>query len=89
MKIRRHNRYEYSPIIERKPFEWPNGKRLAFYVALNVEDFSFGEGLGHTPTTLGPLQIHAILLGATTVFEWAFGEFSVSWTDSNFHCAIC
>lgn len=54
MKIRRHNRYEYSPIIERKPFEWPGGKRLAFYVALNVEDFSFGEGLGHTPTSLGP-----------------------------------
>jgi len=54
MKIRRHNRYEYSPIIERKPFDWPNGKRLAFYVALNVEDFSFGEGLGHTPTMLGP-----------------------------------
>ena len=54
MKIRRHNRYEYSPIMERKPFEWPGGKRLAFYVALNVEDFSFGEGLGHTPTSLGP-----------------------------------
>jgi peptidoglycan/xylan/chitin deacetylase (PgdA/CDA1 family) len=54
MKIRHHNRYEYSPIIERKPFNWPDGKRLAFYVALNVEDFSFGEGLGHTPTTLGP-----------------------------------
>ena len=23
-------------------------------MALNVEDFSFGEGLGHTPTALGP-----------------------------------
>jgi peptidoglycan/xylan/chitin deacetylase (PgdA/CDA1 family) len=54
MKMQRHNRYEYSPIVERKPFEWPGGKRLAFYVALNVEDFSFGEGLGHTPTALGP-----------------------------------
>src|SRR5690606_6598938 len=29
-------------------------KRLAFYVALNIENFSFGEGLGHTPTSLGP-----------------------------------
>jgi peptidoglycan/xylan/chitin deacetylase (PgdA/CDA1 family) len=27
---------------------------LAFYVALNIENFSFGEGLGHTPTSLGP-----------------------------------
>ena len=24
------------------------------YVALNIERFSFGEGLGHTPTALGP-----------------------------------
>jgi allantoinase len=54
MKMQRHNRYEYSPIIERKPFDWPDGKKLAFYVALNVEDFSFGGGLGHTPTSLGP-----------------------------------
>lgn len=54
MKIQHHNRYDYSPIIERKPYRWPDGKRLAFYVALNVEDFSFGEGLGHTPTALGP-----------------------------------
>jgi len=54
MKIQPHNRYEYSPIVERKSFSWPEGKRLAFYVALNVEDFSFGEGLGHTPTALGP-----------------------------------
>jgi allantoinase len=54
MKMQRHNRYEYSPIIERKPFDWPDGKRLAFYLALNIEDFSFGGGLGHTPTALGP-----------------------------------
>ena len=52
--MRHHGRYDYSPITERPPFSWPEGKRLAFYVALNVEDFSFGEGLGHTPTALGP-----------------------------------
>ena len=54
MEIRHHQRYEYSPIIERPSFDWPQGKRLAFYVALNVENFSFGEGFGHTPTALGP-----------------------------------
>ena len=53
-KLKRHNRYSYSPIFERPNFDWPNGKRVAFYVALNVENFSFGEGLGHTPTALGP-----------------------------------
>lgn len=54
MKLRHHNRYGYSPIIERPQFTWPGGRRLAFYVALNIEHFSFGEGLGHTPTALGP-----------------------------------
>jgi allantoinase len=54
MQIKNHDRYDYSPIDERPQFQWPNGKRLAFYVALNVENFSFGEGLGHTPTALGP-----------------------------------
>ncbi len=52
--MKHHNRYDYSPIPKRPAFDWPGGKRLAFYVALNVEDFSFGEGLGHTPTSLGP-----------------------------------
>lgn len=54
MPIKRHGRYDYSPINERPQFQWPGGKKLAFYVALNVENFSFGEGLGHTPTALGP-----------------------------------
>ncbi|HXF34790.1 MAG TPA: polysaccharide deacetylase family protein [Candidatus Acidoferrales bacterium] len=54
MRIEHHERYGYSPITERPDFSWPNGARLAFYVALNVEHFSFGGGLGHTPTSLGP-----------------------------------
>ncbi len=54
MQLKQHNRYDYVPITERPDFSWPEGKRLAFYVALNVEHFSFGEGFGHTPTALGP-----------------------------------
>jgi peptidoglycan/xylan/chitin deacetylase (PgdA/CDA1 family) len=54
MRIKQHDRYDYSPIHQRPQFEWPDGKRLALYIALNVENFSFGEGLGHTPTALGP-----------------------------------
>ena len=53
MEIRQHGRYEYSPICNRPGYEWPDGKKLAFYIALNIEHFSFGEGLGHTPTNLG------------------------------------
>lgn len=52
--MKHHDRYDYAPIVERPDFDWPDGKRVAFYVALNVEHFSFGEGLGHTPTALGP-----------------------------------
>lgn len=56
MKLKKHNRYDFSPITERQDFTWPGGKRLAFYVALNVEHFSFGEGIGltATPGTPGP-----------------------------------
>lgn len=54
MEMQHHGRYDYSPIIERPDFNWPDGKRLAFYLALNVENFSFGGALGHTPTSLGP-----------------------------------
>lgn len=53
MKLNHHGRYDYSPIHERPDYHWPDGKRLAVYVALNIEHFSFGEGLGHTPTNPG------------------------------------
>jgi allantoinase len=54
MQLPHHDRYAYSPIIERPDFSWPGGKRLAFYLALNVEHFAFGGKHGHTPTSLGP-----------------------------------
>ncbi|MVO83587.1 polysaccharide deacetylase family protein [Streptomyces sp. p1417] len=31
--------YDYSPIVGREPIRWPEGKRVAFYVGLNVEHF--------------------------------------------------
>ncbi|PPJ15249.1 polysaccharide deacetylase [Nocardia nova] len=31
--------YDYSPITEREPIHWPDGKRVAFYVGLNIEHF--------------------------------------------------
>ncbi|MDQ1623179.1 MAG: allantoinase [Actinomycetota bacterium] len=35
--------YDYSPIVERPPLDWPNGKRVAFYVGLNIEHFHLGK----------------------------------------------
>lgn len=44
--VKTHGRYEYSNITRRPDYTWPNGKRLAVYVALNIEQFSYGEGKG-------------------------------------------
>jgi peptidoglycan/xylan/chitin deacetylase (PgdA/CDA1 family) len=44
--LRGHGRYSYSAITNRPDYHWPNGARLAAYIALNLEHFSFGEGLG-------------------------------------------
>jgi len=48
MKAKTHDRYRYSAIVDRPSYDWPGGKRLAVYLALNLETFAFGEGLGAT-----------------------------------------
>jgi len=37
MDLADHDRYEYSALIEHPNFDRPGGKRLAFYLAVNVE----------------------------------------------------
>ncbi|MBN3803932.1 polysaccharide deacetylase family protein [Paraburkholderia sp. Ac-20336] len=51
MQLPHHNRYSYSPIVERQNYSWPEGKRLAFYIGLNIEHFAFGTGLSHSLST--------------------------------------
>src|SRR5262245_46136329 len=46
MRLRTHDRYGYVPLRGRANYTWPNGRRLAVYFALNLEHFSYGEGLG-------------------------------------------
>jgi allantoinase len=41
-----HGRYSYSPITDRPDFSWPEGRRLAVYLAINVEWFNFDEAGG-------------------------------------------
>ena len=43
--MRTHGRYPYCPIVERRAGTWPNGQGLAVYVALNLEQYAWGEGL--------------------------------------------
>ncbi len=45
-KLRDHGRFSYSAITGRPDFSWPESRRLAVYLALNLEHFAFGEGLG-------------------------------------------
>ncbi len=44
--VQTHGRYDYSPIVGRGDYDWPEGKRLAVYIAINIEQFSYGEGKG-------------------------------------------
>ncbi len=43
--LRTHGRYDYAPIVGRPKGRWPNGQGLAVYVALNLEQYAWGEGL--------------------------------------------
>ena len=63
MSIQTHTRYRYSSIINRPVYNWPNSTRLAVYVALNIEQFSFGEGKG--AAIAPPDQAHS-----HSVYSW-------------------
>jgi len=54
--VPRHNRYDYSPITERKDYSWPGGKRLAFCLTTNVEVYAYGRGRGHDNAKHGEPQ---------------------------------
>jgi allantoinase len=56
MNLPGHGRYEFSPIEKRKDYSWPGGKRLAFYVAVNIEHFAFNTGIGMDPVHRGGPQ---------------------------------
>ena len=45
MSLRSHGRYDYSAIVDRPLWTWPDERRLAVYIAINVETFPFGQCL--------------------------------------------
>jgi allantoinase len=54
-----HDRYGYTPIERRPVYDWPGGKRLAFYVCTNIEYFALGAGDGALDNAvLGAKQTH-------------------------------
>ncbi len=56
ISLKRHGRYDASPIVERPVFDWPGGKRLAVAICNNIEVFSFGDGLGSDSASLTAAQ---------------------------------
>ncbi len=54
MELKTHNRYAYAPLRGRAGYTWPEGRKLAVYFALNLEHFSYGEGLGAELAPGGP-----------------------------------
>ncbi len=47
-------RYDYSPIVSRKPFKWPNGARVALMVAPNIEFFHIDKVIPGAPSSALP-----------------------------------
>ncbi len=66
--LKTHGRFGYSPITARPPFTWPGGKPLAVYVALNLEAYSFGEGMLEEIAPPGPGP-------APDVMNWSWLEY--------------
>ncbi len=58
--VNEHHRYPYSSIVSRPDYTWPNGCRLAVYVALNIEQFSYGEGKGAAIAPPDQAESHSI-----------------------------
>jgi allantoinase len=58
MRLPTHDRYDYSAITKRPNYSWPGGRRLAVHVALNIECFAFGRGLGHVLGVESPPPSH-------------------------------
>jgi allantoinase len=54
-----HDRYGYTRVDSRPVYDWPDGKRLAFYVCTNIEYFALGVGDGALDNAvIGAKQTH-------------------------------
>lgn len=67
MKLPGHGRFEYSPITARPDFSWPDGRRLAVYIAVCMEHFSYGEGGLGLPYSPG--------IPHPNTYNWAWREY--------------
>lgn len=54
----KNDRYPYSAIVHRPTYDWPGGKRLAVYFALNIEAFEYGRNPGNDFTSMPSPPYH-------------------------------
>jgi allantoinase len=75
-----HNRYAFSYLADRADYSWAEGKRLAFYVATNLEHFAFKSGTtiaGARPTHREyAARDYGLRVGLTNLME-LFGELGI------------
>lgn len=77
--LKTHGRYAYSAIARRPDYTFPEGKRLAVHLSLNVEHFAFGEGLGNdygTPQAQPNTRSYAWRDYGNRVGAWRLLEFA-------------
>ena len=63
MALPTHGRFEYSPLPQRPDYSWLGNKRLAMYVALNIETFGFG-------MEVGPVLGNALPMPDQRAYSW-------------------
>ena len=75
MVLPSHNRFDFSPLPQRADYTWPGGKRLALYIALNIELFGFGMEIGRCSATRCRCPISATGPGVNTEIGLACGDY--------------
>jgi len=64
-----HGRYDYSPITDREPLQFPNGARIAVWVVPNIEHFRFGQ----PSTSIAPFTANLV----PDVLNYAWRDYGV------------
>src|SRR5205823_4147024 len=81
MTLPTHGRYDYSNITKRPDYTWPNGARLAVYVAINLEAFGVGHGVTNSEGQehMLPDEERAMIARVTATIEKHEGRRPIGW----------
>jgi allantoinase len=68
-EVMEHGRFEYSPIVDRQPLQFPNGARVALWVIPNIEHFL----IDRPSTSITPVTMSFV----PDVLNYAWRDFGV------------